>query len=230
MVDGPPSSINVEKDLYQCFNSSSFSESEKWRKISWLRENIKDRDSFMAELIAIFLFDGNVRKGIYYAGAHHVRKDLRIKYSGRRLFSTGGVLSRKYPGRVCSLALHKKPEWWQSEGHFNYLEQFFKDHGKPFAIDSSDSRIAHLKIKSDVSEKGITLPEVFDGYIMLNLDKNYTHCDFIPGFYDDEFVEEVWHQLREEGQLKRFPAELQKWKQTPWTGEEFMELMKQGLH
>jgi hypothetical protein len=220
LVGGPPSGINAESELHRCFDNSSFSEREKWRKVSWLRECIKDRDRFMAEVIATYLFDENGQKGIYYAGGHHVRKDLRSKVSGRRLFSTGAILCRKYPGRVCCLAFHKDVEWWQNESDFDYLEQLFKRHGRPFALDSCDTRVAHLRLKSDIFEEGVALGDAFDGYMMLNRDRDYQPCALIPGFYDDEFAEIVWGRLREAGKLELLPPELSKWREKTPTGQE----------
>lgn len=231
LVDGPPSSIKIQHKFYQCFDGSPYSEKEKWQKATWLKEGIAGRDPFMAEVIAIYLFDGNGQKGIYYAGSSHIRKDLRKKDYGLHLFSVGGILTRKYPGRVCSLTFHmERQDWWQNPSDFEFFEQLYEKHTKSFAIDSSDPGINHFKFKSDVFPQGVPITDVFDGYIMLNLDKDYNHCAFIPGFYDDEFAKKVWHDSRKKGLLKRLPPELQKWKQTPWTGEEFMELMKQGLH
>ena len=229
LVDGPPSKIYIERELYRCFDGSSLSEKEKWHKVSWLRDGIEDRDSFMAQVIAAYLLDGSGRKGIYYAGGHHIRKDLRKKDSGRRLFSTGGILTRKYPGKVCSLAFHKGHEWWKSKSDFNYLEELFKNHGKPFAVDTVNAKLAKLKMKSDVDENGVALKEAFDGYIMLNLNKNYHFCSLMPEVYTDEFAKEAWETLRKEGKLKSLPPELSQYKKKIPTGKELMELIKQGL-
>lgn len=229
LVDGPPSKIDTDRELYRCFDGSSLSEREKWHKVSWLREGIKDRDSFMGEVIAAYMFDGSGRKGIYYAGGHHIRKDLREKDTGRRLFSTGGILTRKYPGKVYCLAFHKGHEWWQSKSDFKYLEELFKNHGKPFAVDTVNPKLAKLKMKSDVDENGVALKEAFDGYIMLNLDKNYHFCSLMQEVYTDEFAKEVWETLRKEGKLKRLPPELSQYKKRIPNGKELMELIKQGL-
>lgn len=106
LVDGYPST-NMDR-FYECFDHPYLSETEKWQKVSWLREGIAGRDPFMAEVIAVHVFANIDRKGIYYAGSAHIRKDLRKKDYGLRLFSAGGILSRKYPGRVCSLTFHKE--------------------------------------------------------------------------------------------------------------------------
>ena len=229
-ADGPPSTINMSQALYQCFDGSSLSETEKWQKVRWLQEGISGRDSFMAEVIAVYLFNGNRKKGIYYAGSAHIRKDLRKKNYGLHLFSTGGILARKYPGCVCCLTFHRQPTSWQNESDFNYLEQLFKSHGKPFALDSCDTRIAHLKLKSNTLPQGVALQESFDGYIMLNLNKNYHPCSFIPGFYNDDFAKVIWDILREKGVLEQLPAEFEKFKTKTPTGEELMKMMKKGLH
>ena len=229
LTDGPPDDIYVEKELYKCIENSQMQEKQKWSIVSWLGEAITDRDLFMAEVINVYLFKPKL-KGIYYAGAAHIRKDLRQKNYGRRLFSAGGILYRKYPGRVCCMTLHSRPENWQDPNDFQKMEKIFIEHGNPFAIDTKNPKIANLRLKSDIKEQGVSLQEAFDGYIMLNQDKDYQPCTFILGFYDDEFAKVVWDRLRKNGLLKRFPPELQKWKHKPWTGEELMELMKQGLH
>ncbi len=195
-----------------------------------LRDALFDRDRFMSDVIEMYRYEMNVVKGIYYAGSSHIRKDLQKKDYGRRYFSAGGILARRYPGRVCCLTFHQQPQYWQDPNDFRFIEQLYKSYGKPFAIDTNDPKIRHLKLKSDVIKEGVALKQAFDGYIMLNLDNDYHPSAFIPGFYDDEFAEVIWHKLRDQGALKRFPAELQKWQQKPWTGEELMELMKQGLH
>jgi hypothetical protein len=184
----------------------------------------------MAEVIAAHLFDGSGKKGIYYAGSAHIRKDLREKNYGLRLFSAGGILSRKYPDRVCSLTFHKQRHHWQNTNDFEFLEQLYEKHTKSFAVDTSQPRVSQLKLKSDVSTQGVPLGETFDGYIMLNLDKDYHPCSFIPGFYDDKFAKAVWDAFREKGDLKRLPPELEEYKTKPWSGKELMDLMKQGLH
>jgi hypothetical protein len=229
LADSSLDGHGLEMQLYQGLKPSPIPEEEKWKIVSWIRASITDRDRFMADTIEAYLADDNLDKAIYYAGGHHVRKDLRSKDFSRRLFSTGGLLSRKYPQRVCSLALHKSPEWWQDNSSFDYLERLFQSHGKSFAIDSNDPRVNHLKLKGDIAQEGLALHEVFDGYIMLNRDKDYNSCTLIPGFYTDEFAKEVWERLRKEGLLQRLPSELSQWKDKAWTGEELTKLIEAGL-
>ncbi len=231
LVDGPPSTISMQKALYECFDGSSLSEKDKWHKASWLREGIAGRDPVMAEVMAIYLFDGRRQKGIYYAGSDHIREDLRKKDYGLHLFSAGGILSLKYPGRVCSLAFHNKPQYWQNSNDFNFFEQLYKRHAKAFAIDTADLRISHFMLKSDISSQGIPLTEAFDGYIVLNLSEDYHDCSFVPGFYNDNFAKEIWEKVRKDiERLTEIPPELEKFKDRPWSGKELRELMKQGLH
>jgi hypothetical protein len=225
LVYGPPDDINIEKELYKCIENSEMQEKQKWSVVGWLRDAITDRDLFMAEVIDVHLFKPKL-KGIYYAGCSHIRKDLRQKDNGRRYFSAGGILARKYPGRACCLTFHMKPRLWQNLSDFNHVEEFYKTYGKPFAVDTNDPLISHLKLKSDIAKKGVTLHEAIDGYIVLNRDKDYKPCAFIPGFYDDEFAKVVWDRLRKDKQrFERLPPELRK---TP-TGEELMKMMEQGL-
>lgn len=228
LVDGPPSILN-NKALYNCFDKSSLSKSRKWQKVTWLREGMAGRDPFMAEVIAVHLFDGSGKKGIYYAGTAHIRKDLREKNYGLRLFSAGGILSRKYPHRVCSLTFHNESEDWQNSSNFQSLERLYTKCGKAFAVDSSNERINHLKLKSDIFAQGVPFGEAFDGYIILNLYEDYHTGSFISGFYDDEFAKEVWDRLRQKGDLKRLPPEFENYKTKPWSGKELIGLMKQGL-
>ena len=228
LVDGPPSTLNMNP-LYDCLNKSSLSEAEKWQKVCWLREGIAGRDPFMAEVIATHLFDESGKKGIYYAGSAHIRKDLREKDYGLRLFSAGGILVRKYPKRVCSLTFHKESRDWQNLSNFQSLEQLHKRYAKAFAVDTTNPRINHFKLKSDVSRKGVPLTEAFDGYIVLNLYKDYHDCSLVPDFYDDDFAKEIWERLRKDKErFAKFPPELEKFKNRPWSGKELRELMKQG--
>lgn len=85
-------------------------------------------------------------------------------------------------------------------------------------------------MKSDIFTQGVDLQDAFDGYIMLNLNKDYHACSFIPDFYNDEFAKVIWDKVRKRGQLKHLPSELEKFKTEPWSGKELRELMKQGLH
>lgn len=230
LADGPPSSIQIIDKFYQCFDGSSFSEKEKRNKASWLKEGIAGRDPFMAEVMAIYLFDGSGQKGIYYAGSAHIRKDLRKKGYGLHLFSAGGILSRKYPGRVCSLTFHKEHQDWQNSSDFNFFEQRYERYAKAFALDTADPRINRFKLKSDVSSQGVPLTEAFDGYIVLNLYKDYHDCSLVPGFYNDDFAKEIWERVRKDiERLAKLPPELEKFKNRPWSGKELKELMKQGL-
>lgn len=231
LVDGPPSTISMQRALYECFDGSSLSEKDKWHKASWLREGIAGRDPFMAEVMAIYLFEGRQQKGIYYAGSAHIRNDLRKKGYGLHLFSAGGILSRKYPGRVCSLTFHKEQQDWQNASDFNFFEQLYERYAKPFVIDTADPRINRFKLKSDVTSQGVPLTEAFDGYIVLNLYEDYHDCSFVPGFYNDNFAKEIWEKVRKDiERLTEIPPELEKFKDRPWSGKELRELMKQGLH
>lgn len=184
----------------------------------------------MSAVIETHVFKSGL-KGIYYAGSSHIRKDLKKKDDGRQYFSAGGVLARKYPGRVCCLVFHKQPELWQNESYFNRLEELFQSYGKPFAVDTKYPPLCRLKLKSDVLQEGVALCEAFDGYIMLNRDKDYRPCALVPGFYDDEFAKIVWDKLREAGVLERFPPELAKWKDKTPTGAELTWMVGElGLH
>jgi hypothetical protein len=229
MVDGPPSTVNMDEELYNCLEESSWSEKEKRQKVCWIREGIAGRDSFMAEVIAAYMFDGSGRKGIYYAGGAHIRKDLREKSYGLRLFSAGGILVRKYPGRVCSLTFHKQRHHWQNLNDFEFLEQRYEKHAKSFAVDTASAMTSHLKLKSKVSDQSVTLNEAFDGYIMLNLDKDYHPCSLVSGFYDDAFAEVVWARLRKDGTLDRLPPEWSRWREKTPTGEELAKMIGDGL-
>ena len=229
LVDGPPSRIYFGNELYSCLDGSSFSEGEKWQKVTWLKEGTIGRDSFMAEVIGSYLFDSK-KKGIYYAGSAHIRKDLCKKDYGVRLFSTGGILSLKYPDRVCCLTFHMEPRFWQNVSDFDYLEEIFKHYEKPFAVDTNDPNISRLKLKSDINQQGVSLSEAFDGYIMLNQNKDYHPCIFVPDFYNDEFAKVVWDKLRKRGMLERLPPEYSQWKEKTPTGEELMKMIKEGLH
>ena len=220
LTDPELEGLNLDAQLYNCLKTSPLPEKKKWQVIAWLRDSIKDRDQRMSAVIEAHVFQSGL-KGIYYAGSSHIRKDLLKKHDdGRQYFSAGGVLARKYPGRVCCLVFHKQPELWQDESGFNRLEELFQSHGKSFAVDTRDSSIGRLKLKSDVSQEGVALCEAFDGYIMLNRDKDYQPCALVPGFYDDEFAKIVWDRLREDGILNRFPPELAKWKDKTPTGAE----------
>lgn len=229
LVDGPPSTMR-RNSLYDCFGNSSLTKVDKWRKANLIWESIAGRDPFMAAVIAAHLFDGSGRKGIYYAGSAHIRKDLREKSNGMRLFSAGGILSRKYPSRVFTLTFHKESKDWQNSSNFQLLEKLYTKCGKAFAVDSSNERVNHLKLKSEVFAQGAPLGKVFDGYIVLNLYKDYQISSFIDGFYDDEFAKTVWERFRQEGTLKRLPPELEDYKTKPWSGKELIDLMKQGVH
>jgi hypothetical protein len=218
--------LNLDAQLYRCLKMSPLPEKKKWQVISWLRDSVKDRDQSMSAVIEAYIFQSGL-KGIYYAGSSHIRKDLQKKNDGRQYFSAGGILTRKYPGRVCCLTFHKQPELWQKVNDFNYLEELFQSYGKSFAAGTKNPRISGLKLKSDVSHDGVALREAFDGYIMLNRDKDYQPCTFVPGFYDDEFAKIVWDKLREKGVLEKFPPELAKWKEKTPTGSELKWMVEE---
>jgi len=211
--------IDLDSEFLDCLRSSPLTDKQRWEMITWLRESIADRDQCMSAVIEAHVF-GRGLKGIYYAGGSHIRKDLQKKGYGRRYFSAGGILARKYPGRVCCLTFHNSPEYWQNASDFNDLEELFRSHGKPFAVDTKGSPIGQIKLKSDVDQEGVELYEAFDGYIMLNLNSSYQFCPIIPGFYDDEFAKIVWDRMRKRGFLKKLPPDLSQWKEKTPTGEE----------
>jgi len=221
--------IYFDGPFYECLKLSPLPDKQRWQMITWLRESIADRDQCMAAIIEAHVF-GLGLKGIYYAGSSHIRRDLQKKDYGRQYFSAGGILAHKYPGRVCCLTFHKKREFWQEATDFSSLEELFKSLGKPFAVDTNDSRISHLRLKGEIVAGGIALAEAFDGYIMLNRDDDYQPCALVPGFYDDEFAKVVWDRLRKRKILERFPPEFERFKTETPTGEELMKMIKEGLH
>jgi len=231
LVDSPSSLASLEKQLYECVARSPVPENQKWQMVSWLRESFTDRDHFMADVIEMYSQSLGPVRAIYYAGSSHIRKDLRIKDYGRRFFSAGGILARKYPGRVCSLTFHMEPRFWQNANDFDYIEELFEKGGKKsFGIDTNDSRIVQLKLKSNIFKTGVALKEAFDGYIMLNQNKDYHPCDIVPGFYDDEFAKIIWDKLKKEGRLKHLPPEFQEWQNKTPTGSDLEKMIKEGLH
>lgn len=218
--------VSFDTQFYDCLKMSPLAEKKKWEVITWLRESIKDRDQLMSAVIEAHIFESGL-KGIYYAGSSHIRKDLKKKNYGRQYFSAGGVLTRKYPGRVCCLTFHKQPEFWQNVSDFNRLEELFQSYGRSFAVDTKNSPISQLKLKSDILQEGVALCEAFDGYIILNRDKDYQPCALVPGFYDDEFAKIVWGRMREAGYLERLPPELGKWKEKTPTGVELTWMIEE---
>jgi hypothetical protein len=226
LTDPELKGISFDAQLYNCLKNSPLPEKKKWQVIAWIRDSIKDRDQSMSAVIEAYIFQSGL-KGIYYAGSSHIRKDLQKKDNGRQYFSTGGILTRKYPGRVCCLTFHKQPEFWQNVNSFNYLEELFQSFGKSFAVDTKDPPISRLKLKSDVLQDGVSLSEAFDGYVILNLDKDYQPCSHVPDFYDDEFAKIVWDRLRGNGVLERLPQELAKWKDKTPTGSELTWMVEE---
>jgi hypothetical protein len=230
LVDCPSKLIDVEKQLYRCVEQSPLSEKQKWQIVSWIRESVTDRNRFMADVIEVYLNSIGRCKAIYYAGSSHIRKDLEKTDCGRRYFSTGGILTSKYPGRVFCATFHMEPQYWQGVGDFNLIEQLYQNHGKSFAMDTNDSRISGLRLKSTLSPEGVLLKDAFDGYIVLNRDSDYQSCGFVPGFYDDEFARTVWERLRKDGTLSHLPPPFDKYRNKIPTGEEIMTMIKKGLH
>ena len=230
LVDPSFDTVNLEKELYESLALSPLLEKDKWSIVSWLRESIEDRDGRMADIIAAYSYKMNLIKGIYYAGSSHIRKDLKMKNYGRRYFSCGGILSRNYHGRVCCLTFHMESKFWQNASDFDYLEEIFNNYGSPFAVNTNDPNIRRLKLKSDIDQQGVALSEAFDGYIMLNQNKDYQSCGFVPGFYDDEFAKVVWERLSKRGMLERLPPEWSQWKEKTPTGEDLVKMIKEGLH
>jgi len=230
LVDTSLDSFNLERQLYESFQQSPLQEKQKWQIVSWLRESVTDRDRFMSDVIEVYRYKMNLPKGIYYAGSSHIRKDLGKKDYGRRYFSSGGILARKYPGKVCCLTFHMSPDSWRNVSDFGLFEELFKSYGKSFAVDTKNPPISQLKLKSSIVQEGVALCEAFDGYIMLNQDNDYQPCAFVPGFYDDEFAKVVWDRLRKRKILERLPPELERFKTETPTGEELMKMIRQGLH
>jgi len=221
---------NLWSHFSQSLKLSPMPEEQKAPMAGSLYDAIVDRDNRMADVIEMYYYKMNLVKGIYYAGSGHIRKDLGKKDYGRRFFSASGILARKYPGRVCCLTFHMQPKYWQNTTDFNYLENLYNKFGRSFAVDSNDSRVCHLKLKSSIDQDGVALPDIFDGYIMLNQDKDYHPCSFVPGFYDDEFAKIIWDKLKKEGSLEHLPPEYNQWKEKTPTGEELMKMIKDGLH
>lgn len=229
LADPSLDGVNLWSHLYECLELSPLPEKRKGPIAGELNDAITDRDRLMSDVIEVYRYELNLSKGIYYAGSSHIRKDLQQKNYGRRYFSTGGLLARRYPGRVCCLTFHMQPANWQNERGFEYLEQLFEKHRKAFAIDTNNPEISQLKLKSDILPEGIELHKAFDGYIMLNQYKNYQPCSIVPGFYDDEFAKVVWDRLRKQGVLEKLPPEFEKFKKKTPTGKELKKMIEQGL-
>jgi hypothetical protein len=187
---------------------------------------IRDRNRIMADVIECCRHDLGLSRGIFYGGAAHVRKDL----TGRRHFTTGGLLARHYPGWICCLTLQREPDRWQGAEGPARMEQLFQSLGKPFAVDTNAPTLRSLKLKSDVSPEGVDLSDAFDGYIMLSLDKDRQPCHVIPGFYTDDFAKIVWERARKRGLLPYLPEQYSQWRQKTPTGEELAKMVEEGLH
>jgi len=231
LVDGSLEGVNLYSYLYEQIKRSKVPPEKIFTVTGSLKDAIFDRDRFMSDVIEMYRYEMNVVKAIYYAGSQHIRKDLKMKGYGQRYYAAGGLLAGRYPDRVCCLAFHQRPQYWKDPNDFEFFEQLYKNHNEPFAIDTNNPKIRHLTLKSDVTQEGVALHQAFDGYIMLNLEKDYSQCDFIPGFYDDKFAGEIWERLRKDKEsFEKFPPELEKFKTRPWSGEELRELMKQGFH
>jgi len=227
LVDPSFDDINLQAYFYKSLKASNLTEKEKLEVTGDLRDAILDRDARMTAVSAAYLNNLDISKAIFYCGSKHVRKDLKEKNYGRRYYAAGGLLSRYYPGKVCCLTFHQRPKYWQNTDDYQCIDKLFRKRGKSFAIDTNEPRIKNLMLKSNVHDRGVTLEEVFDGYIMLNLHDDYTPCNFIPGFYNDEFARVVWDRLRQDKErFEKLPPEMRK---TP-TGEQLMEWIKAGLH
>jgi hypothetical protein len=229
LADPSLDGVNLWSHLYECLELSPIPQKRKGPIAGQLNDAITDRDRLMSDVIEVYRSEINLTKGIYYAGRKHIRKDLKQKNYGRRYFSAGGLLAQRYPGRVCSLTFHIQPENWQNESDFEHLEKLFENHGKPFAVDTNNPEIRQLKLKSDILTEGIELHKAFDGYIVLNQNKDYQPCSFVPGFYDDEFAKVVWNRLRKQGVLEKLPPEFEQFKKKTPTGKELQKMIEQGL-
>ncbi len=194
-----------------------------------LYDAIKDRDRVMADVVEAYHYVLGFSHGLFYAGGDHIRKDLRSKDYGRRYYTTGGLLARRYPGRICCLTFHRAPEFWHSAQDFESLEALFTNHGKPFGADTKHAAVARLKLKGAFAPDGIDLVEAYDGYIVLTRDQDYQPCALIPGFYDDAYAKVVWEQLRERGLLKRLPEQWSEWRHKTPTGKELEKMIREGL-
>lgn len=223
--------LDLRPHFFEYLKSSPAPEEIKGSMANHMFNSIFDRDRWMGDVMEMYRLKENVVKGIFYAGSSHIRKDMQKKGNGRPYFSAGGRLVRKYPNRIFCITFHMLPRFWQNENDLQYLEELFKSHGKPFAVDTKYLKEGDLKVQSSISKDGMKLPEVFDGYIMLNLNNDYHRCSLIPDFYDDEFAKVAWERLRKHGILKRFPdeGELARFKTKTPTGEELMKMVENGL-
>ncbi len=223
-----------EVDLWSYFDrhlkSADVPEETRRSVTDSLNDAIMDRDRAMADIIESCRYNLGLSRGIFYGGAGHVRKDLMQKSYGRRYFSVGGLLARRYPGRVCCLTLQRKVEDWQHTEDWACLERLFQSRGRALAIDSNDPALDGLKLKSTVRPEGVRLSEAFDGYIMLSPNKDRQPCRLIPGFYTDDFAQVVWERFREKGWLQRLPEPYSQWREKTPTGAELEKMVEEGLH
>jgi hypothetical protein len=220
-----------EVDLLSYFDrqlkKADFSD-DKRRSLAYSLDDaiIRDRNRIMADVIECCRRDLGLSRGIFYGGAAHVRRDL----TGRRHFTTGGLLARHYPGRICCLTLQRELDRWQGAEGAAPMEHLFQSQGQPFAVDTNDPAIRGLKLKSDVAPEGVDLSEAFDGYIMLSLDKDRQPCRLIPGFYTDDFAKIVWERARKKGLLPYLPEQYSQWREKTPTGAELAQMVEEGLH
>ncbi len=228
LVDGPPNNLSLAPELQKHYvEQSPLPKAKTVPLVGWLNDGTRDRDRFMATVIEMHLFQEGTRgKGVYFVGGSHIRKCLDQKDYGRRYFPAGALLAQAYPGRTFSVALHMPRFFWQDTNSFATMEDMFASSRKPMAFDTTLSSVGSLKLVNRLVKTGLPLRDVFDGYILLNLDAEYHRCVVMPEVYTDDFAKSLWGQLEADGMLARFlPPEM---RQKP-SGKALIQMLEQGL-
>jgi len=230
LTAGPPDEIDLWASLQEFLHTPiRMQEDKKNRLVGWLDDALRDRDRFMASIIEATLLQYQGLKGIFYGGYAHIRKNMHKKDYGRVHLKLGGLLDQAYPGRVFSITLHQMPRDWADPRSNDIVETLLERSGRPIGFDLSDHQVGDLRTFYSGIIESEKLRQMFDGYIILNRNRDYNRCAFVPGFYDDEFAKIVWERLRKHGYLERLPHEFEEYVHRMPTGEELMALIEKGL-
>jgi hypothetical protein len=152
---------------------------------------------------------------------------MNDKWVCPRGLSCGSYLKTLYPDKVFSIKLHGAstgekyyptpyPKNWDRVWNGRLDDIFKKINSKPIGFDLSDPIFAINAIEFFSYWKNwdwaafifpyiedLTINQMFDGYIFIKPLEEYKGATIIPGYFDDDFFEEV--RRRSEGQ-EEFPT------------------------
>ncbi|MFQ5569910.1 MAG: hypothetical protein ACE5G0_09560, partial [Rhodothermales bacterium] len=165
---------------------------EKLRVVRLLKAlpSIGSRQEFMAREVEREIFDKGEKDIVWIGAAHAVTRTPRVGFVGQGKREMGYILSRRHPGQVSQVMLHRRlsamdPEKAAEPGLTAFIEKIMALRGHtPVGFKVLDSPFATLRDDRSLPFRDATLglADYTPGYIYLTPLSGIEQSDWIPGY------------------------------------------------